>query len=60
MKHMNPPYKQPPLNVRFETTAVSFGRCDLPDLDDVAEILATDEDEAFRSLLRQHLKPPAK
>jgi len=32
---------------RFETTAVDPGRCYLPNLDDVAEVLAVSEGERF-------------
>lgn len=32
----------------FKTHAVSLGRCLVGSLDDVAEVLATSEDEAFR------------
>jgi hypothetical protein len=40
---------EPPLKrERFETTPVSLGRCYLPNLDDIAEVLATSEGENFR------------
>lgn len=35
-------------NKPFKTSAVSLGRCKLPNLDDVAEVLAFGEGENFR------------
>jgi len=37
-----------PSKASFKTRSVTLGRCLVGSLDDVAEILATSEDEAFR------------
>ena len=41
---------EPPIRPKkpFRTKSVSLGRCLVSSLDDVAEVLATAEDEAFR------------
>jgi predicted transcriptional regulator len=45
LDHMNQPKQK---RKRFETAAVDLGRCLLPDLDNIAEVLAAAEGEAFK------------
>jgi Arc/MetJ family transcription regulator len=45
LQHMLKPERR---STRYRTQGVSLGRCLVGNLDDVAEVLATAEDEAFR------------